>query len=148
MDEQEFIAAAYAKAEKLRSEALENALSLSYGEKIHKITGVFHEVVKLIEKSLEFAPSYILLEYNIKYRLPLEAAIANEDLQSQVILTADIIESLLVDDERIETALAEGDGDFNGFIVAFTEAGILANVAHGVMEAMQLEDEFSDLEDE
>jgi hypothetical protein len=148
MDEEDFVVAAAAKAEKLRSEALENALGLSYGEKIRKITTVFQEAVKCIEKTLEFAPSYILLEYNRNYREALETALAEDDLKAQVELTAKIIEKLMEDDERIEISLRDGDGDFNGFIVAFTEAAILSHVAYGVVEAMQLEEELDDLGEE
>lgn len=148
MEAEDFVKAAQLKADKLRTEAMENALSLSYGDKVRKITGIFSEVAKLIDESLEYAPSFLLLEYNRRYRSPLAEALAKNDLQAQVILTAEIIEELMADDERIEEALLDGDGDFEKFITVFTQAAVFAHMAHGVMEAMLLEDEFEDLGDE
>lgn len=148
MDEEDFVAAAAQRADKLRNETMENALGLSYGDKVREISGIFSEVVKLIDKSLEFAPTFLLLEYNRDYRLPLQEALAQDDLKTQVILTSEIIEELLDDDEHIEIALRDGDGDFDAFIRTFTEAAILAHMAHGVMDALLLEEEFDDLGDE
>lgn len=147
MDEEEdFVVAAAARGEKLRVESFENALGLSYDEKLRKISTVLHEVALQMEETLKFSPSYLLMEYNRTYREPLEASIRDQDMAAQIELTANIMETLMKDDERIETSLRSGDGDLNGFITAFTEAALLAHVAYGVVEAIALEEDIGDIE--
>lgn len=148
MDEEDFVAAAALRADELRNEAMENALGLSYGDKVRKISGIFSEVVKSIDKSLEYSPNFLLLEYNRNYRLPLQEAPTQDELRAQMTLGSEIIEELLTDDEHIEIALRDGDGDFSAFIRTFTEAAVITDTAHGGVDSLFLEEEFEDFGDE